>query len=80
MVQHLMFPHPGQGSLPAPGSGRYRGDECDFTRHSDVGEWVHIPARSSDLTNLMPNLAFDTTTHSLSQCERQETGSLTLKV
>lgn len=41
---------------------------------------MHIPASNSDLTYLIPNLAFDITTHSLSQHERQETGSLTLKL
>lgn len=41
---------------------------------------MHIPASNSDLTDLIPNLAFGITTHSLSQHERQETGSLTLKL
>lgn len=44
----------------------------------DKSEWVQMPASSSDLTDRIPSLAFDITTHSLSQHERHETGSLTL--
>lgn len=46
----------------------------------DKPEWVQMPASGSDLTDLIPSLASDITTHSLSQHERRETGSLTLQL
>lgn len=46
----------------------------------DKSEWVQMPASSSDLIDLISSPASDITTHSLSQHERRETGSLTLRL